>query len=965
MRYSVDWPALALVGCGRRPARPWPASALRPTTTADGRPAAPTDDHASPDGADATPSAPPRPTPTWSFAAYSDVVDVGRRRCNASLEAFVAAPTEADPRGRQAGLARRPRRLRPDRGVPLLRRPDRQPRRRARGPDQRLADGRGLHRLRRGRPDRRHHQRRRRLPRDHRPTCWSAANEEGGETNISTGWHAIEFLLWGQDLSADGPGARPVTDYTTAAERRAPRHVPHAARPTCWSTTSTRWRDQWDPDAGAYRDEFLADPDQARRPTSSAAWARSAGRAGRRAHRRRLRDQGPGGRALLLLRQHQRRRRRQRPRHPARLPGRLPGRRRPERSSTLVAEVDPELDAACRSSSADSVEPWPRRSPTPFEQLIQGDDDAPGPHRHAGAHRQRSQDQGDADRRGRPTRSGIEINARDLSATSARHRGSLAGAGRSSSSSLVLVGARRGVARRPARRRPPTRPSSARLRAARHGRRRLGADAFAQLPSLAPERRRRAHVRRRQQLLQRQLGRPRRRRPTAATGSGPLFNAQSCSSCHFHDGRGQPPRATPTTPSAACCSGCSVPGAGRHAGRPTRRLRRPAAGPRRSAACPPRADRDHHAPSRPARYADGTPLHAGRAAPTRSSTRRTGRSTADLMISPRIAPPVFGRRACSRPSPRRRSSAAADPDDANGDGISGRPNHGHRRPRPATPCSAASAGRPTCPPSSSRTPARSPATSASRRRCSRPGLHAGAETGLRRGARRRRSRARRRASSSRSPSTRAPSPCRPADAVDDAGQRRRRGSCSPRSAARLPHARAARPARRDLDAARPTRRSAPTPTCCCTTWATGLADGRPDGEATGTEWRTAAAVGHRPDRDRQRPHPLPARRPGPQPRGGHPVARRRGRGRAAAVPRSRHGPTQRPRGVPELAVRPVVPSVRPRVTLRRCGLLLVTALLLLVASAGCSSDAEPGGSNRGPPRGARTGPRCWRAWPTG
>ena len=35
------------------------------------------------------------------------------------------------------------------------------------------------------------------------------ANEAGGETNISTGWHAIEFLLWGQDLDAEGHGARP------------------------------------------------------------------------------------------------------------------------------------------------------------------------------------------------------------------------------------------------------------------------------------------------------------------------------------------------------------------------------------------------------------------------------------------------------------------------------------------------------------------------------------------------------------------------------------------------------------------------------------------------------------------------------------------------------------------------------------------------------------------------------------
>lgn len=38
-------------------------------------------------------------------------------------------------------------------------------------------------------------------------------NEKGGEKNLSAGWHAIEFLLWGQDLSADGPGDRPYTDF--------------------------------------------------------------------------------------------------------------------------------------------------------------------------------------------------------------------------------------------------------------------------------------------------------------------------------------------------------------------------------------------------------------------------------------------------------------------------------------------------------------------------------------------------------------------------------------------------------------------------------------------------------------------------------------------------------------------------------------------------------------------------------
>lgn len=46
-----------------------------------------------------------------------------------------------------------------------------------------------------------------------------AMNEENGEENISTGFHAIEFLLWGQDQRADGPGTRPYTDYVVPANR--------------------------------------------------------------------------------------------------------------------------------------------------------------------------------------------------------------------------------------------------------------------------------------------------------------------------------------------------------------------------------------------------------------------------------------------------------------------------------------------------------------------------------------------------------------------------------------------------------------------------------------------------------------------------------------------------------------------------------------------------------------------------
>ena len=91
----------------------------------------------------------------------------------------------------------------------------------------------------------------------------TSLNEEGGEANISTGWHAIEFLLWGQDLAADGPGARPVTDYTEAA---------NADRRLSYLTVAGDLLLEhlnglvaaWAPDAENYRAEFVAqEPDAA------------------------------------------------------------------------------------------------------------------------------------------------------------------------------------------------------------------------------------------------------------------------------------------------------------------------------------------------------------------------------------------------------------------------------------------------------------------------------------------------------------------------------------------------------------------------------------------------------------------------------------------------------------------------------------------------------------------------------
>ncbi|MBN9053164.1 MAG: peptidase, partial [Rhizobiales bacterium] len=51
------------------------------------------------------------------------------------------------------------------------------------------------------------------------PEVLQELHEAGGvEANVATGYHAIEFLLWGQDLNGTGPGAgnRPATDYDTA-----------------------------------------------------------------------------------------------------------------------------------------------------------------------------------------------------------------------------------------------------------------------------------------------------------------------------------------------------------------------------------------------------------------------------------------------------------------------------------------------------------------------------------------------------------------------------------------------------------------------------------------------------------------------------------------------------------------------------------------------------------------------------
>jgi len=52
------------------------------------------------------------------------------------------------------------------------------------------------------------------------PELVAAQNEAGGEKNIASGWHAIEFLLWGQDRNnpPDSAGQRPYTDFVSRGD---------------------------------------------------------------------------------------------------------------------------------------------------------------------------------------------------------------------------------------------------------------------------------------------------------------------------------------------------------------------------------------------------------------------------------------------------------------------------------------------------------------------------------------------------------------------------------------------------------------------------------------------------------------------------------------------------------------------------------------------------------------------------
>jgi putative iron-regulated protein len=96
------------------------------------------------------------------------------------------------------------------------------------------------------------------------PQVLIANDEVGGIENRSTGYHAIEFLLWGQRLQqSDGPGERPYTDYVDGgtAQNQARRRTYLKAATEVLLADITGVLDAWDPDdPDSYGARMIAAP---------------------------------------------------------------------------------------------------------------------------------------------------------------------------------------------------------------------------------------------------------------------------------------------------------------------------------------------------------------------------------------------------------------------------------------------------------------------------------------------------------------------------------------------------------------------------------------------------------------------------------------------------------------------------------------------------------------------------------
>ena len=88
----------------------------------------------------------------------------------------------------------------------------------------------------------------------------SRLSGRGGEENVSTGWHAIEFILWGQDVSNTGPGDRPFEDFVDGKKNNADRRRTFLQTVTDLLIDDLRYLvTAWTPSAPNYRAKFERD----------------------------------------------------------------------------------------------------------------------------------------------------------------------------------------------------------------------------------------------------------------------------------------------------------------------------------------------------------------------------------------------------------------------------------------------------------------------------------------------------------------------------------------------------------------------------------------------------------------------------------------------------------------------------------------------------------------------------------
>ncbi|MET0155095.1 MAG: di-heme oxidoredictase family protein [Rickettsiales bacterium] len=155
-------------------------------------------------------------------------------------------------------------------------------------------------------------------------------------------------------------------------------------------------------------------------------------------------------------------------------------------------------------------------------------------------------------------------------------------------------------------------------------------------------------------------------------GLGPTFNRVSCSSCHFKDGRGHTP-AHPDDPMESMLVRLSVPGE-TDAGAP---MPHPAYGgqlnPMGIKGVPGEGRASVSYTEKTGAYADGAEYRL-RVPHYTFVDMRFGELGEGVMFSPRVSPAVHGL-GLLESAPEEDILAWADPDDEDGDGISGRPNY--------------------------------------------------------------------------------------------------------------------------------------------------------------------------------------------------------------------------------------------------------------------------------------------------